>query len=223
MKKIYSLISRLLAKKKLHLIRSLCYTDRKLLFNTAHLDYVKIGLLELFAKEIYEKNISGAVAELGVYKGGFAKYINQAFPDKQFYLFDTFEGFDGKDISREKELGFKNTEQDFSDTSIEMVLSKMQYKQQCVVKKGTFPDSSFGLEDTSFCFVSIDADLYEPIYQGLKFFYPRLKSGGYIIVDDYNNSLYKGAKEAIRQFCTEERISFVPIPDIGGGVIICKP
>lgn len=223
MKRIYSLLSLLLVKTKLHLIKSLCYTDREPLFNTAHLDYVKVGLLELFAKEIYERNINGAVAELGVYKGGFAKYINQAFPDKQFYLFDTFEGFDGNDISKEKELGFKNTEQDFSDTSIDMVLSKMQYKQQCVIKKGRFPDSSSGLEDMSFCFVSIDADLYEPIYQGLKFFYPRLLPGGYIIVDDYNNSLYKGAKEAIRRFCTEEKISFIPIPDIGGGVIISKP
>ena len=101
-KKLYAITSRLLLKKNLHLIKSLCYADRKPLFNTAHLDYVKVGILELCAREIYSRKIEGSVAELGVYQGGFAKYINQAFPNKKLYLFDTFTGFDAKDISLEK-------------------------------------------------------------------------------------------------------------------------
>ncbi|MES1197757.1 MAG: TylF/MycF/NovP-related O-methyltransferase [Chitinophagaceae bacterium] len=222
MKKIYSILSSLLLKKNLHLIRSLSYSEKKPLFNTAHLDYVKVGLLELCAREIYAKKIAGSVAELGVYKGGFAKYINQAFPDKKLYLFDTFEGFDNKDILAEKNRGFQNTSQDFSDTNIDIVLDKMKTKDQCIVKKGRFPDTTKDLIDEQFCFVSIDADLYEPTYQGLQFFYSRLISGGYIIVDDYNNKLYKGAREAIINFCTEQKISFTPIPDIGGGVVISK-
>jgi O-methyltransferase len=222
MKKIYSLLSRLLLKKNLHLIRSLYYADKKPLFNTAHLDYIKVGTLELCAREIYSKKIGGSVAELGVYKGGFAKYINEAFPDKKLYLFDTFEGFDSKDILAEKNRGFDNSDENFSDTSIDIVLDKMKNKDQCIIKKGRFPDTTKDLVDEQFCFVSIDADLYEPIYQGLKFFYSRLTSGGYIIIDDYNNKLYPGAKEAITTFCAEQRISFTPIPDIGGGVVISK-
>ena len=56
-------------------------------------DYIRISSLELVAKEIYENNIEGAVAELGVFRGRFAQFINQAFFDRDFYLFDTFEGF----------------------------------------------------------------------------------------------------------------------------------
>ena len=222
--KSYSILSYFLLKKNLHLIRSLCYADKKTLFNTAHLDYVKVGILELCAREIYSKKIDGSVAELGVYKGGFAKYINQAFPDKKLYLFDTFEGFDIEDILEEKNRIHNNVniDEDFSDTTVDIVLDKMKNKGQCIVKKGRFPDTTKDLVNEKFCFVSIDADLYEPIYQGLKYFYPRLTSGGFIIIDDYNNKLYKGAKEAITNFCTEQRISFTPIPDIGGGVVISK-
>jgi len=220
--KTYSISSYFLLKKNLHLIKSLCYTEKKSLFNTAHLDYVKVGILELCAREIYTKKIDGSVAELGVYKGGFAKYINQAFPDKKFYLFDTFEGFNTEDILAEKNRMRHYTEQDFSDTNVDIVLTKMKNKSQCIVKKGRFPDTAKDLGNEQFCFVSIDADLYEPIYQGLKYFYPRVTSGGFIIIDDYNNKLYKGAREAITNFCAEQRISFIPIPDISGGVVISK-
>ena len=98
----------------------------------------------------------------------------------------------------------------------------MKNRDQCIIKKGRFPDTTEDIDDTWFCFVSIDVDLYEPTYEGLKFFYPRLTPGGFIIVDDYNNKLYEGAKKAVTKFCTDQKISFTPIPDIGGGVLINK-
>jgi O-methyltransferase len=60
--------------------------------------------------------------------------------------------------------------QDFSRTNVELVLHKMKYKENCIIKKGFFPETAKGLEDT-FAFVSIDADLYEPIYNGLIYLY----------------------------------------------------
>jgi len=39
-------------------------------------------------------------------------------------LFDTFEGFDDRDIKIEKANSFRNVEDDFSSTSTEAVLSK---------------------------------------------------------------------------------------------------
>lgn len=47
-----------------------------------------------FASIIYSNNISGCVAEVGVFQGEFASVINKNFPDRKLYLFDTFEGFD---------------------------------------------------------------------------------------------------------------------------------
>lgn len=46
-----------------------------------------------------------------------------------------------------------------------------------------------GIED-SFCFVSLDMDLYKPTYEGLHYFYPRLNHGGYIFIHDCRNRGY---------------------------------
>ena len=106
---------------------------------------------------------------MGVYKGKFARYINLYFKERKLYLFDTFEGFGERDVDTEKKEGFSSGSQNFSDTSIESVLELMPYVKNCIPVKGFFPESVKGIKD-KFVFVSLDADLYEPIYEGLKFF-----------------------------------------------------
>jgi O-methyltransferase len=66
------------------------------------LDYIRYSSLELAALEIKKRGITGAVAELGVFRGDFAARINSVFPERKLYLFDTFAGFDERDIAREK-------------------------------------------------------------------------------------------------------------------------
>jgi len=221
LKSLYQPFAKLLASRKLYLSKSLQFSS---LFKQelAHsLDFVRYTTLELCCNEIKMNNVAGNIAELGVYKGDFAKRVNQLFPNKKLYLFDTFEGFDQKDISTEKQNSFSSGEQDFSDTSVELVLNKMKYRSNCIIKKGFFPESATDVDD-KFCFVSIDADLYEPILAGLKFFYPKLEPKGYIFVHDFNNDLYKGARKAVLEFCAENNIGYLPIPDSGGSAIITK-
>jgi O-methyltransferase len=206
--------------KNIYLTTSLTFKKKRQLLSPS-LDHIRHATLELCCEEIIEKNIKGNVAELGVYRGHFAASINQVFPDRKLYLFDTFEGFASSDIAIEKNGKFSTGEQDFSDTTIEKVMKKMTHPENCIFKKGFFPDTAADVDDT-FCFVSIDTDLFQPIYSGLNFFYPRLVNGGYIFVHDFNNEFYKGAKKAVSQFCQEQRINYVPLPDSGGTVIIIK-
>ena len=184
-------------------------------------NYIRISTLELAAQEIYEKEVPGSVAEVGVYKGGFAKYLNQIFPDRTLYLFDTFEGFDAQDVTIEKTLNYSSGSQDFSDTNAEIVLARMAHREKCIIKKGWFPESLNGLEDI-FCFVSLDADLYKPIYESLEYFYPRLSKGGYIFIHDYNNKAYEGAGAAVRAYCSKTGIAYTPVSDTWGSAIIAK-
>ena len=132
--------------------------------------------LELISREVSRYSIEGAVAELGVYRGDFAKRINHFFPDKKLYLFDTFAGFDGRDAVVDRERKFSTGDQDFSRTSEQLVLDKMEHRENCIVKKGWFPETAEGVQD-KFCFVSLDVDLYKPTLAGLNFFYPRLIGG----------------------------------------------
>lgn len=211
----------LLRKQHVFMGGSLDYMQRGRNIDNNYFDYIRLSTLELVSNEINTRGLVGNVAELGVYKGKFARYINGYFPDRTLYLFDTFEGFDNRDVAREKKENFSSGEQDFSDTSVKAVLELMPFPQQCRPVKGFFPESAAGIED-QFVFASLDADLYEPIYSGLQFFYPRLVKGGFLFVHDYNNDLYKGAGKAVRQFCAEQSIGFMPLPDSGGSAVIAK-
>lgn len=188
-------------------------------------DYNRIRTFELVVEEIREKNIPGAVAELGVFKGEFAKYINDAFPQKTCYLFDTFEGFRSSEAEEEKISGNCGDAfiERFKDTNEEAVLRKMPVPEKIVCKKGLFPESLDGLEDT-FSFVSLDVDFEQAIYDGLEYFYPRLNEGGYIFVHDYNSSTLKGVRNAIQKYekVNGLKLAKVPIPDLCGTLVITK-
>lgn len=188
----------------------------------------RIISLELASREIYRKNIPGAVAEVGVYRGYFAEFINEFFYDRKFYLFDTFEGFSPKDCAveeGEKYSDFKCGEW-FLDTSPSLVLDKMSHPENCEFKVGYFPDTAKGISDKEkFCFVHLDTDLYLPIKAGLEYFYPRLSNGGYIFVHDFNGVVCKGVRVAVEEFCDQNNVGYVCLPDSieKGSVVIAKP
>jgi O-methyltransferase len=215
------LAGKILQKKNIFISSSLGLLHRKRSIDKNYFDYIRLATLELISNEINTKKLEGNTAELGVYKGKFARYINQYFPERSLYLFDTFEGFDNRDIISETQNKFSSGEQDFSDTSVPAVLKLMPFPHKCIPVKGFFPESAKDIND-SFVFVSLDADLYEPIYNGLQFFYNKLVHGGYIFIHDFNNDNYKGARKAVEQFCTENKINYLPIPDFGGSAVIIK-
>ncbi len=186
-------------------------------------DYNRIATFSLLAKEINQNNIPGNTAELGVFRGDFAQYINIAFPEKKLYLFDTFSGFEQEELSRETSGMMREAGKTiFENTSIEVVRSKLNYPDMVDFKVGFFPDSLAGLEDR-FCFVSIDCDWEESIFEGLMYFYPRLVSGGYIMIHDYNN--YIGcAQKAVHRYedQLDNKIAKVPISDNQGTLIVTR-
>jgi O-methyltransferase len=182
-------------------------------------EYVRLSQLELAAEEIYSRKTPGNVAELGVYRGDFAQKMNEAFPDRKLFLFDTFEGFPADQEEVDINNHSLSFHRDFSDTSAKIVLNRMQYPEKCVVCKGLFPDTSQGLENEKFCFVSLDADLYMPTLEGLKFFYPRLSAGGFIFVHDYNYTPFAGAKAAVIDFADQFKAPYVPMSDAYGTAI----
>ena len=98
----------------------------------------------------------------------------------------------------------------------------MTYLDNIVIKQGLFPQSLRGLEE-KFAFVSIDVDFEESIYEGLKYFYPRLREGGYIFVHDYNSDLL-GVEKAIDKYERENGIMLhkVPLADKSGTSVLTK-
>lgn len=115
------------------------------------LTYARIECLKSIHEMIEERKIEGNVTELGMYRGDFAMEISRGY-------------------ARE------NRTSHFSNTTEDLVLRKMLYLQNCVIKKGYFPMTTVGVEG-KFVFVNLDADLYQPTLEGLRWFYPRLSFG----------------------------------------------
>ena len=165
----------------------------------------KLYVLEHFAKKTSDLN--GSLAEMGVWKGGGAKFIADTYRKelktknlnpKTFYLFDSFEGMKQVNSTQDRhEVG------DFSDTSYEQVerlLAGDNKQVSIIMKKGWIPETFAGIEDESFTFVHLDLDLHDPIVDSLNFIYPRLAQGGVIVFDDYGFASCPGARKAVDQF-----------------------
>lgn len=155
-----------------------------------------------------------SVAEGGVFQGEFAKIINATFPDSKLYLFDTFEGFNIQDMQKDKTEGYSEPELEtfLADTCVDLVLSKLPHPENAVIMKGYFPETAKGLEDERFFFVNLDFDLYQPILEGLKFFYPRLSNKGVLVVHDFFNPGFLGVSQAVRDFEKEIGKELIKLP-----------
>lgn len=192
------------------------------------MDYCRYATLELIIEQIKENKVIGDLAELGVFRGEFSKHLNSEFPDRKLYLFDTFEGFAKEDVDIDIAKGYSEKQlfgevNNFEDTSVDLVLGKMRYRDSVHIRKGYFPDT-IPQEEITYALVSIDCDLYVPILEGLRYFYPRVNSGGYIMIHDYNTIDLKGVKHAVYDYEREikQKIVKVPISDINGSLIIAK-
>ena len=197
--------------------------DRRNIVDTCSYDLVRRDLIILLLRTILENEIKGEIAELGVYKGETARLIHHYLPERFLNLFDTFEGFVKNDISKENDQ-IRNSESvnHFKDTSIDSVLTFIDSKNSNVrVFQGYFPDSvDKKLEHTTFAFVHLDADLYEPTRNGLEYFYPRVSSGGIILIHDYN--AWPGCRKAVDAFFCSKKEFPIPMPDKSGSAIVIK-
>lgn len=178
-------------------------------------DPVRLRTLEALCKRI--ESGPGAAAELGVYRGGFARCINALLPDRRLYLFDTFEGFDENESA---EPGLRAAHQ---NNSLAQVLSLLPHPEQACIRKGLFPDTTAGLEEERFALVSLDVDLEESTLSGLRWFLPRMNPGGYLLLHDYNNPALPGVKAALARYETMlgKRLAAVPLSDLNGTLVIC--
>lgn len=200
----------------------LCDTNVKKNEAVISRDFVREQTLSNLADEIYRNKVEGCVTEIGVSKGFFAQKINYLFPDRNLYLFDTYAGLLKKDTEYAMSLGWGEKAYAISPemVSAEDVLEIMPYKNKCIIKQGYFPDS-FDLGE-SIAFASFDIDFYDSTKRGLEIIYPHLSVGGYIMVHDFNNIAFEECKRAVHEFCIENNVTYVPLPDISGSVVITK-
>jgi hypothetical protein len=170
-----------------------------------------------FAEIIYENNSEGAVAQAGVFRGMFSANINKYFPNRSFYLFDTFSGYDMRDAEQEtnfQPIAEHRVAELNNDESSEFTAKlRCPNRENVIIKKGWVPETFKGLEDEKFVFVFLDMNLYAPTIAALRFFAPRLSKQGIIVLHDYYLELFPGIRRAVDDFSKEFSLKKFPLGD----------
>jgi O-methyltransferase len=160
---------------------------------------------------ILAKSVSlspGAYAEVGVYRGGSARFIAAAKGDAALHLFDTFAGMPAVNPATDGHFH----EGESGDTSVEHVRRYLSSFQKIEYHVGRFPESAHDVADgTAFKFVHLDVDLHASTRDALRWFYPRLSRGALIVTHDYSDVTVPGVKQAFDEFFADKPETVVPL------------
>ncbi|MBF0544869.1 MAG: class I SAM-dependent methyltransferase [Candidatus Riflebacteria bacterium] len=162
------------------------------------LDYSQLEKkFNLFQLANSTEGLIGNTAECGAYRGASSFFICLAIVGKQktHHVFDSFEGLSqpGESDGIFWEKGYLKA----SEAEVAHNLSEFDF---CRIHKAWIPKAFPEVECEKFSFLHIDVDLYQPTFQSLEFFYPRMVSSGLIVCDDYGFETCPGAQKAFDGF-----------------------
>jgi O-methyltransferase len=139
----------------------------------------------------------GDFVETGVLRGGSAMLIWDAMQSwlngRRLHLFDSFAGLPAPGIRDLLHEG------DMSDTSVDEV-ARLFEDPRVVIHPGWIPATFDGSGISSIAFAHVDVDLERSVLDSTEFIYPRLRSGGVIVFDDYGLPCCPGARAAVDEF-----------------------
>ena len=174
-------------------------------------------------KHISKNNIDGDFVECGVWKGGniilFKLIANQQQLNKKIYAFDTFEGmpepggmdFDLKNIDAKKTFNkYKDKDIKWCYSTLDEVKSNIKSFDKNYIDSYSFIKGK--VEETlndeknlpnKISLLRLDTDFFESTKKELEILFPKLVSGGVLIIDDYGH--WKGAKRAVDEYFELEK------------------
>jgi O-methyltransferase len=194
--------------------------------------------LALACKYIEESGTLGDFVEAGVWRGG-SSIIARRFLDRHrnFYLYDTFKGMTEPTV-HDFRLGETNSNSTFQRwqnmqnshfnswvfSSLDEVKAnferfkllddKIEFIEGNVLQTLTQPKLP-----QSIALLRLDTDFYDSTLIELQVLWPRLSTGGVLILDDYGH--WDGARKAVDEYFATSIKSFkIPISGGGGRLVI---
>jgi len=186
---------------------------------------VRGAALRRLTRRLNSLGIEGSVAELGCYQGDLSWQLNALMPGRKLYLFDTFDGFDNRDLEKEAEIGGAQPPVPaWKGAKEEALMARMPSPELVTVKKGWFPETALDLEEEIFALAVLDAGLYQPTYAAMEFFFPRMSRGGVILLCGYEDPQQPGIRKALDALEAKYGAFLVlPIGDLSGTAMIVHP
>ena len=160
--------------------------------------------------------VAGHIAEAGVYKGAgtlfFAK-LAQIFEPESLTLVHGFDWFEGtKPTAEDRNVMEGSYKEDYSRLLRLISAQKIEHLVHIHKLDLTTGLAQFFEENNSLQFklVFLDAGQYDIVKSCLEHFWPRLTSGGVLILDQFNHELSPGEARAVREFMPDAQIRTFP-------------
>lgn len=172
---------------------------------------------------VVQRRVPGALVECGVWKGGSILAMVRTLQDlgvddRDIYLYDTFSGMTQPSELDTTQFGEPATAEWDRSTSEGRVpwgwafgedAASLESVQKLLDATGYPPERlHFVVGDvqetlpenlpTSIAVLRLDTDWYESTRAELSYLYPRLSSGGVLIIDDYGH--WEGARRAVDEY-----------------------
>lgn len=169
------------------------------------------------------RSVPGDTAECGVYRGGGSFLIlvsQQGIGGKTHHIFDSFEGLSEPDVRDDPKhrTAFVWQKHDLA-VEEEVVVRNLSGFENVRLYRGWIPQRFEEVADRHFSFVHVDVDLYQPTYDSVAFFYPRMNRSGIILCDDYGFTTCPGAKEAFDDYLVDKPESVIQLTT-GQGMLV---
>ena len=167
-------------------------------------------------RHVVENNIEGDIAECGVWRGGSMMAVAETLrrmgeTTRRLFLYDTFEGMTSpgeRDLQFDGQAAGRLLERDEKGTGM-WCYAEMQEVRRNLATTG-YPSENITLVQgkveytipatmpEKIALLRLDTDWYESTRHELVHLYPRLASGGILIIDDYGH--WQGAKQATDEY-----------------------
>jgi O-methyltransferase len=198
----------------------------------------KLHALITATRYLHRYDIPGSIVECGVWRGGSMHAVARTLDSlgdhsRELYLFDTFEGMPPpteKDVRRDgrraEELLAAGTKDQFiwAYATLEDVrkgFDTVPYPGERVhYVCGKVEDTVPGQAPDPIALLRLDTDWYESTRHELVHLYPRLVSGGVLIIDDYGT--WQGSQRATDEFLADSGARLL-LQRAGRGRIAVKP
>lgn len=191
-------------------------------------------------KYLVRSDIEGDFVECGVWRGGsimaMALTLNKLAAHRSLHLFDTFAGMTApteEDVSVSGEKATSTfARKQLSEGSSNWVRSTLKEVKENVFSsgydrerfhfyEGRVEDTLPGKAPERIALLRLDTDFYESTRHELNTLYPRLVSGGVLIVDDYGH--WQGSRKAVDDYIREQGLSILLNRIDFAGRIAVKP
>ena len=174
----------------------------------------RLNNIENCIRSILKDNIPGDFIEAGVWRGG-ATILMRAIlkesniTDRKVWLADSFAGLPKPDAHYNADQGDKLHKIKILSVTLDEVKNNFRkydlLDEQVIFLKGWFKDTLPNALIDNIALLRLDADMYGSTMEALKYLYPKLTPGGFVIVDDYN--AIPNCKKAVDDYRNKNHIT----------------